>query len=61
MGEWTKMLDFDLYFLSLEDLDMSHDLADLFGNSQNILTSLSFPFEIKKFIILSLIITTRRA
>ena len=52
---------FCLYFLLLEDLDELRDLADLLENSENILSCLSFPFEMQKFVILSLILVTRRA
>lgn len=44
MREWTEIFDFDLPFLSLEDLHVSHDLADLLDNCENILPSLFFLF-----------------
>ena len=42
--EWQDIFDFDLPFLSLEGLDVSHDLADLLDNCENISSSLFFLF-----------------
>ena len=36
MHEWTEQFDFDLLFLSLVDIDVSRDLADLGDNFGNI-------------------------
>ena len=44
--EWTEIFDLEFLFLSLEDLDVSHDLSNLLDNSGNIVSSLSLPFEI---------------
>lgn len=44
MREWTEIFDFDLPFLSLEDLHVLHDLADSLDNCKKILPSLVFLF-----------------
>ena len=61
MRQWTEIFDFDLFFLLLEDLDVSRNLADLLDNSANILKYEIWKFETWKCIILALILLTRRA
>ena len=47
MREWTKRFDFDLNFISLEDLDVSSELADVLNNSENLLFLFLFHLKFK--------------
>ena len=47
MREWTKRFDFDLNFISLEDLDVSSELADVLNNSENLLFLFLFHLKYK--------------
>ena len=47
MRKWTKRFDFDLNFISLEDLDVSRELADVLNNSEDLLFLFLFHLKYK--------------